>query len=245
MSQYMTTIKELALFLMDVLETDRDAVLVITGETGEGKSVLNWHLARACSKEAGSPFDPATNLVYEREEFKNLIDNLPEKSFIGVDEAVGLFYSRDYHDDEQIALLKKLDRIRYRHLITTFLIPSLWHIDSHIRNARVRLWIHVDTRKGRGKDGYAHAYIFKKEKNPFNPDPWNMNENRRMFAKGRIDKSPNYMGEIVFYDIKAAESRIYVGVKDTKRKMAEAKEWKRAVMRKRRGEKPDPSVVKA
>lgn len=242
---HMTSIKELAHFIKDVLSTDRDAVAVVTGDTGEGKSVFLWHLARECSALSGVPFDPTINLVYEREEFKNLIDTLPEGSVIGVDEAVGLFYSRDYHDDEQIALLKKLDRIRYRHLITAFLIPSLWHIDSHIRNARVRIWVYVDSRKGKGKDGYAHAFVFKKEKNPFNPDPWNMIENRKLFGKGRIDKSPNYMGEIQFYDMSAEEARIYLGVKDTKRRMAEAKEWKRAVLRKRRGEKPDPAVVKA
>lgn len=241
----MTTIKELALFIMDILETDRDAVLIITGDTGEGKSVFLWELSKTLSVQTGVPFDPTVNLVYEREEFNRLIDSLPEQSIIGVDEAVGLFYSRDYHDDEQIALLKKLDRIRYRHLVTAFLIPSISHIDTHIRNARVRLWVHVDTRKGKGKDGYAHAFLFKKEKNPFNADPWNMNENRKLFAKGRIDKSPNYMGELIFYDMPSIEAGIYQDVKDTKRKIAEAKEWKRAVMKKRRGETYDPQVVTA
>lgn len=244
MAQYMTTIKELAKFTMEVLDTDRDAVVVVTGDTGEGKSTAVWQYARECADISGVPFNPVKQLVYEREEFKDLIDKEPERSFLIVDEAVGLFYSRDYHDDEQIALLKKLDRIRYRHLITAFVIPSLWHIDSHIRNARVRLWIHVDSRKGKGKDGYAHAYIFKKEKNPFNPDPWNMNENRKMFGKGKIDKSPNYMGEVVFYDMSQDEARIYQGIKDVKRKMAEVKEWRKAV-RKRRGEKHDPQVVSA
>lgn len=244
MSQYVTNIKELSKFILDILGTDRDATIVITGDTGEGKSVAEWHIARATSQESGVHFNPAKNFIYERHELNHLIDTLPEKSFIGADEAVGIFYSRDYHDEEQIALLKKLDRIRYRHLIIAFVIPSLWHIDSHIRNARVRLWIHVDSRKGKGKHGFAHAYVFKKEKNPFNPDPWNMNDNRKLFQRGKIDKSPNYMGEIVFYDMTPEEARIYMGVKDTKRKIAEAKEWKRAVMKKRRGEKPDPAVVK-
>lgn len=251
MAQYLTTIQELSLFIMDVLDTDRDAVIVITGDTGEGKTVCEWHLARTCSqvaqkKRAGVKFDPATNLVYERDEFQTLTDQLSEFSFIGVDEAVGLFYARDYHDEEQIALLKKLDRIRYRHLIVAFCIPSLWHIDSHIRNARVRIWIHVDTRKGKGADGYAHAYIFKKHKNPFNPDPWNMRENKLLFDKGRIDKSPNYMGELQFYDMTPEEHAIYLQVKDIKRRIAETKEWKRAKLRKRhRGEQPDPQVVAA
>lgn len=243
MSQFMTNIDTLADFIMDVLDTDRDAVIVVTGDTGEGKSVASWHIARKTSSRAKTGFNPTKNLVYERAEFKELIDELPERSPIIVDEAVGLFYSRDFHDDEQIALLKRLDRIRYRHLVVLFVIPSLWHIDSHIRNARVRIWIHVDMRKGLGKDGYAHAYIFKKEKNPFNPDPWNTQENRKLFQRGRIDKSPNYMGELIFNDMSSAEAVIYKGIKDVKRKMAEIKEWRKATLKKRRGEKQDPAVA--
>lgn len=244
MSSYLTTIPELAKFLLDIVESDRDGVMAVTGDTGEGKSVLLLILGMEFSRIAGTAFNPRKNFPYTREEFGTLIDALPERSMIGGDEAVGLFYSRDYHDDEQIALLKKLDRIRYRHLIMAFLIPSLWHLDKHIRDARVRLWIHVDRRKGKGADGFAHAYVFQKTRNPFLMDPWNTKLNVKLFEHGKIDKSPNYMGELVFYDAPRAHYAIYQQVKDAKRRSAELMEWHRATRKKRaRGEKLDKEVT--
>ena len=219
-------------------------MVIISGDTGEGKSVFNWWLVREHAKKRGHRFNPVRSLIYDREEFNVAIDEVEENSSISADEAVGLFYSRDYHDDEQIALLKKLDRIRYRRLLLTLLIPNMFHIDKHIRDSRVRYWVHIDIRKGKGESGYAHCYIFEKERNPFNPDPWNLGFNRKLFTKGKIDKSPNYLGEIVFRDISAGEYAIYEKIKDCKRKIAESKEWKKALMRKRRyggstGEKID------
>lgn len=243
MTRYTTTIAELVQLIIDVQDSNRDAVLVISGDTGNGKSVLNWQVVRVHAKRRGIVFNPVRSLIYDREEFNESIDEVPENGNLSADEAVGLFYSRDYHDDEQIALLKKLDRIRYRKLLLTLLIPNIFHIDKHIRDSRCRYWIHIDMRKGNGPTGYAHCYIFEKENNPFNDDPWNLKLNRKLFTKGKIDKSPNYIGEITFGDIPAEEYRMYEKVKDLKRRIAESKEWRKAMQRKRRhgetGEKID------
>lgn len=247
MSRYLSTIEKFVELIVDVQDSNRDAMIIISGDTGEGKSVLNWWIMRVHAKKRGLFFNPVQSLIFDRDEFNFAIDEVPETSAIGVDEAVGLFYSRDYHDDEQIVLLKKLDRIRYRRLLLTLLIPNMFHIDKHIRDSRVRYWIHIDMRKGTGQDGYAHCYIFEKERNPFNPDPWNLAYNRKLFTKGKIDKSPNYLGEITFKDIPQAEYAIYQKVKDLKRRIAESKEWRKAVERKRRygetGEKIDKHLL--
>jgi hypothetical protein len=244
LSRYTTSISKFVGLIIDVQDSNRDAVVIISGDTGEGKSVFNWWLMREHAKRRTLNFNPVKNLIYDREEFNIAIDEVEEASSIGIDEAVGLFYSRDYHDDEQIALLKKLDRIRYRRLLLTLLIPNLFHIDKHIRDSRVRYWVHIDIRKGKGDSGYAHCYIFEKERNPFNPDPWNLSMNRKLFTKGKIDKSPNYLGEIVFKDISPEEYSIYEKIKDLKRKIAESKEWAKALKKGRRhggssGEKID------
>lgn len=246
MARYTSTITKFVELIIDVQDSNRDAVVIISGDTGEGKSVFNWWLMREHAKKRGLTFNPVRQLMYDREDFNYSIDELPKNSSLGADEAVGLFYARDYHDEEQIVLLKKLDRIRYRRLLLTLLIPNLFHIDSHIRNSRVRYWIHVDSRKGVGEEGYAHCYIFEKERNPFNPDPWNLSLNRKLFTKGKIDKSPNYLGEIIYKDIPPREYEIYEEIKDLKRKIAESKEWRKALARKRRygstGEKEDPRL---
>lgn len=248
MARYTTTITKFVELIIDVQDSNRDAVVIISGDTGEGKSVFNWWLQREHAKKRKLKFNPVRSLIYDRDEFQYAIDEVPENSGLSCDEAVGLFYSRDYHDDEQIALLKKLDRIRYRRLLLTLLIPNMFHIDKHIRDSRVRYWVHIDIRKGKGKDGYAHCYIFEKERNPFNPDPWNLSMNRKLFTKGKIDKSPNYLGEIVFKDISEAEYKIYEKIKDLKRKIAESKEWRKALNKSRRwggstGEKIDKRLT--
>jgi hypothetical protein len=242
-TRYTTEIRKFVDLIIDVQDSNRDAVVIISGDTGEGKSVFNWRLTRMHADKRKIVFNPVRSLVYDREEFNMNIDDIPENSALSADEAVGLFYNRDYHDDEQIALLKKLDRIRYRRLLLTLLIPNMFHIDKHIRDSRVRYWVHIDMRKGQGDGGYAHCYIFEKERNPFNPDPWNLSTNRKLFSRGKIDKSPNYLGEIVFKDIPKREYEFHEKIKDLKRKIAESREWRKAVARKRKhgvtGEKVD------
>ena len=243
MSRFLTTIPKFVDLLCDVQDSDRDAVVVITGDTGEGKSVFLWIMLCDLAEKRGVFFDPVEQLIYERSEFNTAVDEVPELTGLGIDEAVGVFYSRDYHDDQQIALLKKLDRIRYRRLVLGMAIPNLFHIDKHIRDSRVRYWVFIESRKGKGKGGYVHAYIFEKEKNPFNNDPWNLNYNKKLYSRGKIDKSRNYIGEIIYKDIPVAEYKIYNKIKDTKRKIAESLEWQRAISRKRKygktGEKYD------
>lgn len=232
MSRYTSSIQKFVGLILDVQDSNRDAVVIISGDTGEGKSVFNWWLLSEHARARRMEFRPVRCLIYDRDEFNVAIDEVPENSGIGIDEAVGLFYARDYHDEEQIVLLKKLDRIRYRRLLLTLLIPNLFHLDKHIRDARVRYWVHIDMRKGKGEDGYAHAYIFERERNPFNPDPWNLSFNRKLFTKGKIDKSPNYLGEIIYKDIPPLAYRYHEEIKDAKRKIAESKEWRRALQRK-------------
>lgn len=234
MATYTTTIQKFVELIIDVQDSNRDAVVIISGDTGEGKSVFNWRMMRQHALARKIKFNPVRQLIYDREEFNMAIDELPENSGLGADEAVGIFYSRDYHDDEQIALLKKLDRVRYRRLLLALLIPNMFHIDKHIRDARVRYWVHIDMRKGKGAEGYAHCYIFERERNPFNPDPWNLSHNRKLFTKGKIDKSPNYVGEIIFKDISSKEYGFHEEIKHLKRQIAESKEWRKAVQRKRK-----------
>lgn len=247
MARYTTSISKFVQLIIDVQDSNRDCVIIISGDTGEGKSVFDLWLLIEHAKKRKHKFNAVDSLIYDRDEFQLAIDEIPENHSLGVDEAVGLFYSRDYHDDEQIALLKKLDRIRYRRLLLTLLIPNMFHIDKHIRDSRVRYWVHIDMRKGKGADGYAHCYIFEKERNPFNPDPWNLSFNRKLFSKGKIDKSPNYLGEIVFKDVPQDVYKLYELIKDLKRKIAETKEWRRAVNKNRKygvtGEKVDQRLM--
>jgi len=230
---YITDFANFASLLVDVMKSDRDAVVIYDGDTGDGKTTASVLSSVEVCRLVNLPFNPVRTLVYDKEEFNRLLDDAPRFTPIDVDEAVGLFYARDYQDSEQIALLKKLDRIRYRNLAIFLVIPSINHIDKHIRDSRVRYWVHIHSRRGTGVDGEAHAYIFQKEKNPFNPDPWNLKMNRHLFSQGKIQNSPNYIGEVYFRDVPEWFKPFLKDVKDLKRKRAEALEWKAAKDKKR------------
>lgn len=234
MARYTTTISKFIDLIVDIQDSDRDAVIVVSGKTGIGKSVLMWLIMRALAERRKFLFNPVRTLVYSREDFKEQLEQVPDGSGLAADEAVGIFYNRDYHDDEQIALLKDLDRMRDRHLVMLLLIPHSFHIDKHIRDARARYWIHIDMRYGQGKDGYAHCTILQPEENPFNPDPWNVNENKKLWRKGKIHLSINYVGEMIFKDIPVEEYALYKKIKHLKREIASSGEWSKAQKRKRR-----------
>lgn len=235
MSRYVSTIRELAELIVDIGVADWDIVDVITGTPGVGKSVFDFQLLyEICRvlRERGiaqNYFDPTRDLWFSRDEVAEWLDESPQYSAGGADEGVGMFYARDYHQPEQKALLKKLDRMREeRNYTFNVLIPNFFSLDSHIRNGRVSFWIFLDHRKGKGKTGYAHGIVLQKDENPFNKDPWNLGLNVKMYRQQRIDKSPNYVGEIFFKDLDDDHKHVYKEVKKLKRLLAEMDEWAQA-----------------
>lgn len=227
MGRALYKIKDFAKLTKDLHRADWDNVVMIVGDTGVGKSVFMIHFGKALDPT----FNVVRNLPYVRSELNEMIEKLPDESYIGVDEAVGLFYSRDFHDTEQNALLKKLDRSRDRRMTVALLIPDFFMLDKAIRHGRGRFLIWIDQRIGHGKDGVAHAYIFEKENNLFNPDRWNLKLNARLMRSGQIHKSPNYIGEIEYGQLDEKEYRLYKEVKALKREIAEILEWERAKRR--------------
>lgn len=235
MSRYVSTIRELAELIVDIGVADWDVVNVITGTPGVGKSVFAFQLLYEICKVlrergiAQNYFDPTRDLWFSRDEVAEWLDESPQFSAGAADEGVGMFYARDYHEPEQKALLKKLDRMREeRNYTFNVLIPNFFSLDSHIRNGRVSFWIFLDQRKGKGKTGYAHGIVLQKDENPFNKDPWNLGLNMKLYRQQKIDKSPNYVGEIYFKDLDKDHKHVYKMVKKLKRLLAEMEEWAQA-----------------
>jgi len=232
----------LAELIVDIIIADWDVVNVITGTPGVGKSVFNFELLYEIAlvlRERGiarNYFDPTRDLWFSRDEVNDWLDSSEQYSAGGADEGVGMFYSRDYHEPEQKALLKKMDRMREeRNYAFNILLPNFFSVDSHIRNGRVSFWIHLDMRKGKGKTGYARGVVYQKDENNFSKDPWNLNLNGKLYRQGRLEKSPNYVGEIYFKDLPEDQKKVYKEVKKLKRLLAEMDEWAQAKQLGRRG----------
>ena len=231
----MSTVRELAELIVDIQVADWDIVNVVTGTPGVGKSVFNFWLTYeiySVARERGIAniyFNPIRDLWFSRDEVNDWLDDAEQFSTGAADEGVGMFYARDYHEPEQKALLKKMDRMREeKNFVFSILIPNFFSVDSHIRNGRVSFWIHLDERKGTGKGGYAHGTVYQKDENNFAKDPWNLTLNSRLFRQKRLDKSPNYVGEIFFEDLPADWKEVYKLVKKDKRLLAELDEWAEA-----------------
>lgn len=232
---FVSEVRDLAVLIVDLMVSDWDVVNVVTGTPGVGKSVFNFKLLYQIAsvlRERGiakNYFNPARDLWFSRDEVNDWLDSSTRYSVGGADEGVGMFYARDYHEPEQKALLKKMDRMREENNFAfNILIPNFYNTDSHIRKGRVTFWIHVDKRKGKGKDGYAHAMVYEMSDNEHEKDPWNQALNTKLRRQGRIDKSPNYAGEIYFTDLEDDQKSVYKEIKKAKRLLAEIDEWSKA-----------------
>lgn len=231
----MSDVRQLAELIVDIQSADWDVVNVVTGTPGVGKSVfefwLLYHLYAVLRERriAQIYFNPVRDLWFSRDEVNDWVDDAKQFSAGAADEGVGMFYARDYHEPEQKALLKKMDRMREeKNFVFSILIPNFFSVDSHIRNGRVTFWIYLDKRKGKGASGYARGIVLQKDENPFSKDPWNLSLNMKLFRQGRIDKSPNYAGEIYFNDLPPDWKKVYKMVKREKRLLAELDEWAEA-----------------
>lgn len=235
LSKFVNTVRQLAELIVDIQVADWDVVLVVTGTAGVGKSVFMFWLLHECyavMRERGIAeiyFNPVRDLWFSRDEVNDWLDDSPRFSSGAADEGVGMFYSRDYHEPEQKALLKKMDRMREeKNFVFSILLPNFFSLDSHIRNGRISYWVNLDSRKGKGQKGYAHGVVYQKDENNFSKDPWNLSLNTRLFRQKRLDKSPNYVGEIYFNDLPPEWKKVYKMVKKEKRLLAELDEWAQA-----------------
>lgn len=218
------SLQDFARLLLDIGKSDRDNLLAVAGNTGEGKSCMLWQLMKAYYSLLGLEWQP-NNMTWNRKELLLWIDGkpesakdkdglkegqLPEYSGIMTDELFALFYKRNWFQDTQIDSLATLNMCRDRHLLVAGAVPCFWDLDTGFLN-RVRYYIYV---KERGV-----AWVFSQENNPFVSDPWNKNQNKVFFRQnqGRPYSLSNFVCELHFLDWTPEEKVLYYGVRNEKR----------------------------
>lgn len=216
MTRALENIQDFAIFIYDLLKSDRDVVIATAGMTGEGKTVFAIQLTKAYKKATGKSFD-FDCLTWERKEMMRWIDGegtakegqLPEYSAIIPDELIGMFYSRSWYEEPQKDSIKTFNACRDRHLLVSGNVPNFWELDGGFRS-RVRYYVYIPER---GK-----AWIFEQENNPFTADKWNATANAKLFRKRKNPfSSPNFICEIHYEDLTKEESEKYRGIRNTKR----------------------------
>jgi hypothetical protein len=188
------------------LRNDKDAILILTGERGIGKSRLADLLASEIDK---GRFDRKTHTLFDPQvsKLKDIIYGFPKYSALVVDELIRIGYRRNWFKQGNKVLVELYNLCRYQNEASVLCIPDFSDIDSDLQDL-VTFWVFVVNR--------GVAVVFRSDKNPFVKDKWHMNENERLLRdefKGKplhfftdaeflraLNKVPNFVCWFTFED---------------------------------------------
>lgn len=187
--------QKLARIIKKRLKTDRDLVVLVTGDEGEGKSRFTLELCKMIDPK----FTVERNIAYRGYEIKDKFANLPKYSVLDIDEAMKDFYKRGWMTVDRRKLNILFSSIREKNIVTFLLIPNFWDIDPYYRNHRVRLWIHIATR--------GVAVVSKKDMNPYSTDKWHQKDNEKLVTRFVGKKGDSV--ENLLYALKKTKNYVY------------------------------------
>jgi hypothetical protein len=141
------------------LRRDWDALIVIDGEEGSGKSVLALQLCRCLDSNF-----TLKNVVYRYSDLLERIERLPKYSAILHDEMGLSAFNREAMTRANRELVKSLMVCRNQNKALVACVPNFWMLDPYVRNHRTSLWIHLAQKEYMGNKirGFAE-FRFKKE----------------------------------------------------------------------------------
>jgi len=145
--------KNLPEFVEFCKKTEGDWVFIISGDEGSGKSALGVQIAGYIQAMFQRPLIIKDYYIDSLEEYidKTRRDMNTPFSIKFFDEAVKMFYSRDFARKVNSILMKFFTINRSFQQIHILTIPSPFYIDKYIREWRVRCWIFTyidpDTKK--------------------------------------------------------------------------------------------------
>jgi DNA-binding MarR family transcriptional regulator len=199
------------------LRNNYDALVVISGGKGEGKTTLaHWfgkYIDERYTIERNFIFAPTYNAIRDK------ILGLEKYSVPIVDEAIKSFFKQDWFTEVQKSLLKLFTITRKENKLTILCIPDFTELRSDLRQKLVNLWIHIPER---GK-----AIVFVPSPNPELEDRWLFKKNIKIWEKatdrlktieiaGDVDrqltilrKFRGYMTDFEFPEMPKEEEAIY------------------------------------
>lgn len=152
-------------FLKECVKLDWDAVILIDGVEGSGKSTFAQQIA--------GYFDPKFNLdkvVFTPEQFVEAVDCAVPGSAILWDEFALAGLSTDAMTKIQGVILKKITTIRKKNLYIIFLMSWIFELRKYFAVGRTRFLLHTYT-----TDGISRGF-FKF---------WDFDNKRQLYFKGR------------------------------------------------------------
>lgn len=217
-------ISDLAKYCNQFALTQNDRFIAISGNEGQGKSILSGLATKELFKLRRCDFQWKNVLFYARKKLQKQLEDTTDGVFID-DEAVREF-NRTFYKKEQIEYVKMTKTIRFHRHIVFKNIPYFWELDSGLRK-RIGIYLYMKKKPMNGRPGIAQ--VFLREANAFVTDPWNLSENLKLARKGKIESSPNFHGIIIVPDYSEEDwfkgfLKEYEVIKEANRKAAYGEE---------------------
>lgn len=161
------TVDEFAEILKKRTQIKADAVLIIDGPPGNGKTTLEIEIARRIDPlftiRRNIIFDPNPKNIMEK-----ITKELPPGSPVGLDEGMRAANARKAMTANNLFLGEYFSVNRKDFKIIMICVPSIQQIDTSLRNQRATFWVHVIER--------GVALVFKRSRAPADGEPWGIGE---------------------------------------------------------------------
>lgn len=133
-------------FLKALQDQNDDALVLLDGLEGSGKSTVGFHLARHVAFDVAKSLDecwqPETGLIIDFDDWMKVYD-LGEGRVFVLDEGGDLMFSRDAMSGENKLLVRMFQMARiYNHIIIVC-CPNIHWVDLYIRSHRALIYGHV------------------------------------------------------------------------------------------------------
>lgn len=196
-------------FLIPGVQRKWDAVSLITGIEGSGKSTACMSFAKYLDKDfPGEPLEDGTTrrrcdrIVFTSEQFLEAIDKASAGQCIVFDEAIMGFMAADAATEMQRILIRKMTLIRKKRLYIFIVIPSLFLLRMYMAVFRSKFMIHFYTPDGL-KRGFFKFYNSDKKRELYIAGKKDFNQDAAGFNfQGRTTNTEGLFFDVNEYDKK-------------------------------------------
>lgn len=145
-------------FIKADVRDDNDAIVVVDGMEGSGKSVLAMTIGKYIDPDLS-----LDNVIFNPKDFKTQVMKAKKYQVIVFDEAIAGLRSANWATSVSKSLISLIGQIRQLNLCIVIVIPSIFELHRYIAIHRSVALIHVQRDK-KNKRGFFRAYSYDKKR---------------------------------------------------------------------------------